>query len=185
MLTTLFAAAALPGCGNDRAEPPATSVRGGDAVERVEFPRFGARLEVPRSAELQPTPRPGVFRLYLGEPVISMFAYPRKEQIPRGGRELAAARRRLVKEVKKRDPDYELRNARLTEVAGARAVELVGDQTISRADLRTRSVHVYKRKAEYVIELLAPVEEFDRTNREVFEPLLRSLKLSGVVKARA
>ena len=178
----LLAAAALPACGNERAEPPTTHVRGADPVERVKFPRFGAELEVPKSAELQRTPRPGVFRLFLGEPLVSMFAYSRKEEIPRGRADLAAARRRLIKEVKKRDPDYELRSSRITELAGAKAVELVGDQTISRGLLRTRSVHVYKRRAEYVVELLGPVGEFDRTNREIFVPLLRSLKLSGVVK---
>ena len=179
----LLAAALLPACGNDRAEAPATHVTAADPVERVEFPRFGAELEVPRTAELQRTPRPGVFRLFLGEPLVSMFAYPRKEEIPRKRDDLMAARRRLIKEVKKRDPDYELRRSRLTELAGANAVELVGDQSISRGELRTRSVHVYKRKAEYVIELLAPVEEFERTNSEVFAPLLRSLKLTGVVKS--
>jgi hypothetical protein len=181
----LLIAAPLAACGNDRAEAPATHVTGEDAVERVEFPRYGAELEVPRSAELQRTPRPGVFRLFLGQPLVSMFAYPRKEQIPRKPGELRTARRRLVKEVRKRDPDYRLRRARVTEVAGANAIELLGDQTISRGELRTRSVHVYKRKAEYVVELLAPVEEFERTNSEVFEPLLRSLELSGMIKRRA
>ena len=185
LTSVLLAAVAAVGCGNEPSAPPATHVREGDPVERVRFPRFGASLEVPRSADLQRAARPGVFRLYLGEPVVSMFAYPRKEQIPRSRTELTAARRRLVKEVKRRDPDYELRSSRITELAGGRVVELLGDQVISRAELRTRSVHVYKRRAEYVIELLAPVEEFERTDREVFQPLLRSLKLSGVVKRRA
>ena len=36
---------------------------------------------------------------------------------------------------------------------GARAVELVGDQRLSKGRLRTRSLHVYKGKAEYVIEM--------------------------------
>lgn len=180
---TLLLALGLASCGNDPSEPPEIRVSGNDPVKRVRFPRFGVAVSVPRTAELQRRPRPGVFRLYLGEPLVSMFAYRRKEQIPRGGSQLRAARRRLIKQVKQRDPDFEVRSSSLTEIGGAKAVELVGNQVISGARLRTRSVHVYKRKSEYVIELLAPVRDFARTDRAVFEPLLRSLELSGDVKA--
>ena len=175
-------ALALASCGNERAEAPASRVAGNDPVKRVEFPRYGVQVSVPTTASVERTARPGVFRLFLGQPLISMFAYPREEQIPRERDDLKVARRRLLKEVKRRDPDYELISSRLTELGGARAIELLGDQRISRGQLRTRSVHVYKRDAEYVIELLAPLAEFDRTDREVFEPLLRSLELSGKVK---
>ena len=175
-------ALALASCGNERTEVPASRVVGNDPVKRVEFPRYGVQVAVPTTASVERTARPGVFKLLLGQPLISMFAYPRNEQIPRDRDALGVARRRLLKEVERRDPDYELVSSRLTELAGARAIELVGDQTISRGRLRTRSVHVYKRNAEYVIELLAPPAEFNRTDREVFEPLLRSLKLSGKVE---
>ena len=173
---------ALASCGNERAEVPATHVSGDDPIKRLDFPRYGVEVSVPESAAVQRTARPGVFRLFLGQPLVSMFAYRRKEQIPRDRGELRLARKRLIKEVERRDPDYELRSSGLTELGGAKAVELVGDQTVSRGRLRTRSIHVYKRKAEYVIELLAPIAQFQRTNREVFDPLLRSLKLSGIVE---
>jgi hypothetical protein len=179
----LLLALALVSCGNDRSSLRETRVSGNDPVERARFPRYGVSVEVPRTAGLQRRPRPGVFRVFLGEPFVSMFAYRRKEQIPRKDAELRDARRRLIKQVERRDPDFKLRGSRVTEVAGARAVELVGEQVISSARLRTRSVHVYKHKSEYVIELLAPPKEFARTDRALFEPLLRSLKLSGEVKA--
>ena len=178
----LLVAFALASCGNERGEVPAIRVGANDPVERQSFPRYGVRVSTPRTASIQQTEPPGVFRLFLGQPLVSMFAYRRKEQIPRNRGELRTARRRLIKEVERRDPDYSLRSSRLTELAGGKAIELVGDQTISRGRLRTRSVHVYKRRAEYVIELLAPPAHFERTNRDVFAPLLRSLKLSGVVK---
>jgi hypothetical protein len=181
---TLLCALALAGCGNERNEAPVTRIASGGPLDRLEFPRYGIVVEVPRSVTLQRPARPEVFRLLLGQPLISMFAYPRKERIPRRPRELAAARRRLIKQVEERDPDYELRSSRLTELAAGKAVELVGDQTISRGHLRTHSVHVYKGKAEYVIELLAPVSAFEQTDREVFRPLLSSLELSGKVKQR-
>jgi len=178
----LLPALALASCGNERAEAPASRVAGNDPVKPLKFPRYGVEVSVPTTASVQRTARPGVFRLFLGQPLVSMFAYRRKEEIPRRRKDLQVARRRLIKEVERRDPDYELGSSRLTELAGAKAIELVGDQTISRGRLRTRSVHVYKRDAEYVIELLAPPTEYERTSREVFEPLLDSLKLSGKVQ---
>jgi hypothetical protein len=182
VLPSLLCALALAACGYERAEAPEIRVASDAPLDRLEFPRYGVVVSVPRSLPLQRRPRPEVFRLYLGEPFASMFAYRRRERIPRRPAELAAARRRLIREVKERDPGFEVRTSRLTEVAGGKTVELIGDQTISRGRLRTRSVHVYKGNAEYVIELLAPVREFERSDREVFRPLLRSLRLSGEVK---
>jgi hypothetical protein len=173
---------ALPACGHERTEAPEIEVASNDPVDRHEFPRYGVVVSVPRSLPLQRRPRPEVFRVYLGQPFVSMFAYRRRERIPRRPGELAAARRRLIREVEERDPGFDLRRSRLTEVAGGKTVELVGDQTISRGQLRTRSVHVYKGGAEYVIELLAPVGEFARMDREVLRPLLASLRLSGEVR---
>ena len=178
----LAAALVLGGCGNEAAESPGLQVGPNAPVKRVSFPRQGVELTVPREVRVERRPRPGVFRLFLGEPFVSMFAYPRREQIPRRTDELKAARRRLVKEVERRGQAFELVSSSLTEVDGAKAIELVGDQTIMRGRLHTRSVHVYKRKAEYVIELLAPRRDYARVEREVFEPLLRSLRLSGEVE---
>ena len=183
LLAPLLAAALGPAaCGNEAADSPVVRIGADAPVKRVDFPRQGIELTVPKGAPLERRERPGVFRLFLGEPFISMFAYARKEQIPRKVGELKVARRRLIKEVEGRGHRFELRGSRLTEIDGAKAVELVGDQTIMRARLRTRSVHVYKRKAEYVIELLAPEADFARIEREVFDPMLRSLILSGEVK---
>ena len=182
LVPLLAVAVGAAGCGNDAAESPVVRIGADAPVKRVEFPRLGIELTVPKEAPLERRARPGVFRLFLGEPFISMFAYAREEQIPRKAGQLKAARRRLVKEVEGRGREFELRSSKLTEVDGAKAVELVGDQTIMRARLRTRSVHVYKRKAEYVIELLAPGRDFARIEREVFGPMLSSLSLSGEVK---
>ena len=180
--STLAAVFGFAGCGNEAAERPVVQIGPDAPVERVSFPRVGAKLTVPAGAPLERRRRPGVLRLSLGEPFISVFAYKRTEQIPRSPGELKAARRRLIGEVERRGRTFELRSSRLTEVAGAKAIELVGDQTILGGSLRTRSVHVYKRNAEYVFELLAPPRDFDRLERDVFDPLLRSLSLSGKLK---
>ena len=182
LATGLLLALALASCGNERSSAQPIRISADDPVKRVKFPRFGVSVAVPRTAELQRRPRPGIFRLFLGEPAVAMFGYRRKERIPRRERDLRAARRRLIRQVERRDPDFVLRSSQLGEVGGARSVELVGDQVIAGARLRTRSVHAYKGKAEYVVELLSPRTEFARTNRVVFRPLLRSLRLSGEVK---
>ncbi len=81
-----------------------------------------------------------------------------------------------------RDPDYRVRSAAVTEVAGAPAIEVDGEQVLSRRDLRTRSVHVFD----------GGVGVRDRGDRaagglrrsstsRVMDPLLDSLELEGEV----
>lgn len=48
--------------------------------------------------------------------------------------------------------------------------------------LRLRSLHVYKGRAEYVIELGAPLAEFRRLDRSTFPVIRRSLRVTGQVK---
>jgi hypothetical protein len=172
------------GCGNEAGTVPEVRVQPDTPRRTLEFPAAGMTVEIPRGgAMLARRNAPGVFRVSLGEPFISAFAYRRKERIPKRKGEVRAAKRRLEKLVEKRDPDFRLRSSRITEVDGAPAVELVGDQTLSRGRLRTRSVHVYKGRAEYVIELLAPVDEFERNETGALEPLLDSIELSGKIEA--
>ena len=95
--------------------------------------------------------------------------------------ELEGAKDRLVEAVKVRDPDYRVRSAAVTEVAGAPAIDVEGEQVLSRRDLRTRSVHVFTGGVEYVIEAIAPPEDYDLVERRVMDPLLDSLELEGEV----
>jgi hypothetical protein len=181
-ILAVLPALAVAACGSERAEPADPRPAAGEPTHRVDFPKAGLTLTVPKRAVLVERRYPGVARISMGQPLVATFAYAREEQIPRRKADLKAARRRLKKEVERRDPDFELRSASLTEVDGAKAIELVGDQTISRAKLRTRSLHVFKRKAEYVFELLVPVREFSRSDRLLFEPMLSSAQLTGKVK---
>ena len=126
-----------------------------------------------------------MFRAFVGDGFLAGFAYRRAEQLPRNRRELEAARRRLERAAKQRSPSYRLRSSRITRVAGARAIELVGDQKVSNGRLRTRSLHVYKGAAEYVFELGVPAEEFERLDSAIFPVLRDTLKVSGKVRRRA
>ena len=173
----------LGGCGKGRLPPPALEPEPAAKTKRLDYPAAGLSLELPRNVSVQRRKPPGVFRGGLGEAVISVFAYPRKEQLPRDDSELRKAMERLGKAAEERAPGYRLRAAGPTEVAGARALELVGDQTISRGLLRIHSLHVYEGRAEYVIELLAPRGDFHRFDREIFPTIERTLEVTGEVRS--
>ena len=181
-LTLTFAVVLLGGCGREKLSPPALEPEPAAATKQLDYPSAGLSLELPRNVSVRRSKPPGVFRGGLGEAVISAFAYPRREQLPRDESELRKAMERLGRAAEERAPRYRLRDAATTEVAGSRAVELVGDQTISSGRLRIHSLHVYKGRAEYVIELLAPRGAFARLDREIFPTIERTLEVSGEVR---
>lgn len=148
---------------------------------KLEYRRAGIELSVPRATDVRSRRAPQVFRATLDEAVVAAYAYRRREQLPRSGGELRAARRRLVREVRRREGAFRLLRAGTRRVAGARAVELVGDQTLSRRRYRTRSLHVFRGRGEYVLDMLAPVGQFRRLDRGLFAPLVRSLDRKSVV----
>ncbi len=173
----------LGGCGAEKIARPSLEPEPAARTKQLDYPAAGLSFELPRDVEVQRTKPPGVVRGRFGEAVISVFAYPRREQLPRDERELKQARERLGMAAEERAPGYRLRDARTTEVAGASAVELVGDQTISSGGLRIRSLHVYEGRAEYVIELLAPRADFARFDRAIFPTIERTLEVTGEVRA--
>jgi hypothetical protein len=175
-------AATLAACGAERAALPATTVGKDTPSKRYRFPSAGIAITLPTTTVAKRRKAPSVFRAPLGQAYIAAFAYRRAEQLPRDGRELEAARRRLVREIQRRDRRFKLARSRATRVAGALAVEVVGDQRIAHGTYRTRSVHVYKGRGEYVIDMLAPAGDYARVNSTFFVPALRSLQLSGEIQ---
>ncbi len=174
--------AALPGCGREQVSLADLKFQASPKTVRVSYPDVGMRFRLPDNMRLVESRPPGVFRGAAGDAFLSGFAYRRAEQLPRNGRELDAARRRLVAAAEKRSDSYRLRSARSTRVNGARAVELVGDQRLSKGRLRTRSLHVYEGKAEYVIEMGAQARDFAVLDRDVFGPIRQTLRVTGRVR---
>jgi hypothetical protein len=170
------------GCGAERQAPPDPDAALRSKLERRDFPDAGLSIALPRRIPIGPTEAPQVFRAGVGDWFLSAYAYRRSEQLPRGRAELVTARRRLIAEVRQRDPRWRLVRARLTSVDGAPAVELVGDQTLSRARVRTRSLHVYRGESEYVLELAAGLRRFPSLDRTTFRPIARSLRVTGVIE---
>jgi hypothetical protein len=177
----LIAACALAasGCGNERSKPiDIFTPRSPTGTKAARFAAVGMSFTAPANWELDRRRRPAVFVLTSGRGAVAGWVYRRREPLPRGRRELDQASERLVREAKDRDPRFALAKRRTLRVDGAPAIELVGEQSIRRRRLGTRSVHVFRGRTEYVVEVLAPPKDFARVDSEVMRPLLDSLRLT-------
>ncbi len=187
ILVAALVAGVLPlaGCSDSRPPVATGQLTPSSKARTYDFPRAGLKLDLPRNMQVNRLPRlPAVFRAGLAQPFVSAYAYRRSEQVPRNARELRAARRRLVRTTRGRDRGYRLERSRTAKVDGARAIELLGEQTLGRTRLRIRSVHVYRGGAEYVIEVAAPRRQFARFDAAVWPLISRTLDVSGRVARR-
>ncbi len=175
----LLLAAGLAGCGNARTQPPDVATPRAPAGKRtVRLAPAGIAFVAPRNwAPLAPE-TPQVGGIQSGTATLAIWRYPRSEPLPAGRAELRQARRRLVAEVRRRGPQVQIRSSRITQRAGAPAVELVARQPVAGVQRDVRSSHLFARGAEVVVDAYAPPAQFRRVDTTVFEPLLRSLRLS-------
>jgi hypothetical protein len=178
----LVLALAAAGCGAERGESVAFEVTEPGSFKTNRFADVGLSVSLPADGGVTKRDPPGVFRSSLGSAYVAVFAYRRKEPIPKNDGELRQAQRRLLRAIGERSDTWKLIRARRTRVDGARAIELLGDQTVSRGRLRGRSLHVYRGTGEYVIELEAPVGDFRAADERIFRQVLRSLKLDGRIR---
>ena len=177
----LLLALAPAGCGNERTPPPAVGAEPSEETKTLDYPGVGLSVDLPRDFIVERSKRPGVFRATFGSAAVSAFAYRRREELPGNEKELKKALERLEKATKERSSTFELTESRTLDVDGSRAIELLGGQTISQSRLRTRSLHVFEGKGEYVIEMLAPVRQFDRLDKQLFDLIRDSLEVTGKV----
>lgn len=147
----------------------------------MDFPGVGMSVAYPANWRLRRRTLPEVFELVSGPAVVAAWAYPREEPLPETDAELEGAKDRLIDAIEERDPGYELEQVAVTQVDGAPAVDVTGEQVLARRRLRTRSVHIFKGEVEYVIEALAPLGDFRLVDERVLTPLLDSLDLVGEV----
>jgi hypothetical protein len=176
----------LAACGEEPDDPPPVfDVKPPRGSTSVDFPRAGMSLEHPANWKLRRRDAPGAFELLSGEAIVAGWAYPREEPLPETDADLEAAKDRLVEAIEERDPDYRLGTVLVREVAGASAIDVSGEQVLSKRTLRTRSVHLFKGEVEYVIEAIAPPADFELVERRVLTPLLDSLELEGEVSEDA
>lgn len=173
----------LAGCGSrPLSAPDPQKVREPGRSVTLRDPRTGLRFRAPLNWVKRIRTNPGIFRIASGSADVSGWAYPRTEKLPETQQELEAARAGLIALAKQRNPTFQLASSRITKVQQWPAIELRGSQELLGRRVETRSVHVY-RAGEYVFEALAPADAFATADRQVLEPLLRSLKFRPLPNA--
>ena len=170
----------LAGCGNDRTTPPDLDTPVTPAGERsVRIQDARLRFTAPGNWQDLPAAPPRVGGVRSGRATVAVWRYPRVEPLPRTTAELRRVRDLLLERVRRRDPSFDERSARVLRRDGVPAIELVARQTIRGVPVSVRSTHLYYRRAEVVIDAYAPPAQFDRVDAGVFLPLLRSLRISA------
>lgn len=177
MLPALALAAA--GCGNERAQPSGLGQLG-EQVSLVNFVAPGGDVSFGRPSTWSVTggTLPKVAQISSGGAVATVYAYPRTD-LPADATAAEASRLRLVASLAERAPGFEVESSRVREVGGAAAVEIVGRGKVGGERVKSKSVHVYKGAAEYVIDAYARPKLFERAATEAFDPLLATIRLGG------
>lgn len=166
------------GCGNDRTEPPETQVPESPAGHRTdEYPEAGISFRAPANWTTIARQGSRLGGIQNKRATLAIWRYPRSEPLPRTAAELKEVEQLLIERVKRRDPTFTLESSTRLKRGGARAIELVGRQTVAGLPYQVRSSHVFFDNHEIVFDGFAPPEHFDRVDRTVFVPVLESLEL--------
>jgi hypothetical protein len=167
------------GCGNERSQPTGLS----DLAPQVSLVSFtGPSGDVsfgrPTSWSVVSGGLPQVAQISSGSAVASVYAYPRTD-LSVDGAAVEGLRQRLLGSLRQRAPSFDVESSRVTEVDGAPAVEIIGRGRIAGHPVRTKSIHVYKGAAEYVIDAYARPDLFRRARTEGFDPMIATISLGG------
>lgn len=160
--------------GSNAATPPVVG-----AMVPVVYPNAGIRFSAPEGWKTQPGEQPLVATVRQGESIVAVWRYPRTgEQLPVTHAALQRAKLALLDAIHRRDTTFALNRAKLLHVGPERAVQVLGAGDVSGARRTIRSTHVYAQGAEFVIDEYSPTIIFARVDREVFTPLLLSVKIT-------
>jgi hypothetical protein len=184
-LLVLTAAVVLTGCGNHRAAVPDTATPGPPlGTNAAIYPQAGLRFGAPAGWHVEPGQAPLVTTITTGRAAVAVWRYPRTEPLPATRRALEQARSALLAAAAARDPTFAPQASRATRVDGRGAVEVRGTETVEGARRAVRSTHVFAFGAEVVVDASAPPRDFARVDRQVFGPLVHSLRLGPPKAAR-
>ena len=167
------------GCGNERKQPTGFSQLG-EPLSLINFTAANGDVSFghPSTWSVLNGTAPKVAQIASGTAVASVFAYPRTD-LPQDRAGAEASRERLIASLKERDPSFDVEASRVRRVDGAVAVEIDGTGKIAGHRVRTKSVHVYKGAAEYVVDAYASPKAFKAADTEAFEPMLATLRVGG------
>ncbi len=170
---------ACGGCGNERAQPTGLKQLG-PQVSLVNFTVPGGDVSFghPSTWSVTVGTLPKLAQISSGSAVATVYAYPRTD-IPEDSAAAEAARGRLLASLHERAPSFEVGSSRVRDVGGSVAVEIIGRGRIAGHRVQTKSVHIYKGAAEYVIDAYARPRFFRRAETEAFNPLLATIRVGG------
>jgi hypothetical protein len=167
------------GCGFERTKAPEVGVASPPtSFQPLTFPAEGVSLSSPANWHVARGPKPLVTAIDSGRATVAVWRYERSEPLPTTPAEVQKRVPALLAQVRKRDPTAKLDPPQVGRYAGAPGVMLTGRQTIFGHPERLRSVHVFTQGAEVVFDAYAPPEQFPRVDRQVFMPVLGSLKIT-------
>jgi hypothetical protein len=168
------------GCGYSRTPVPSVVAPAGFNGES--FPRVGIDVFVPLGWTESVSALPLAATISSGPAVIALWRYRRYTPPPSDAVALDAARRALVSAARARDPALVLIRTKLTRIGRAPAVVLDAFERINGQRRRVRSLHIYVRGAEIVIDEYAPPSQFHAVDHEVFSPVIHAIRLRrGVI----
>ena len=172
------------GCGNERNRPSGLGQLG-EPISLVNFtsPTGDVSFGRPSTWSVLAGTLPKVAQISSGHAVATVFAYPRTD-LPQDTAGAEVSRRRLLASLRRRAPSFDVRESKVRKVDGAVAVEIEGSGRIAGHRVRTKSVHVYKGAAEYVIDAYAQPGVFRRAETEAFDPMLATMRLGGFPEGR-
>ena len=166
------------GCGRERIAPPDT-IRPATPSGVIEqpFPQAGVIFEAPTNWPFITGKAPLVATATSGSATVAVWRYLRSEPLPSDEAELASAQAALEDAARTRDGSFVVQEGRRLEIDGAPAVQLLGTESVAGQKRRVRSTHVYAKGAEIVLDAYTTEREFARVDREVFTPMVESLKV--------
>lgn len=180
LLPLLALCLVLAACGEDRtAAPDAASPLPPSRTVQASFPKAGLAFRAPRNWQRQPGSAPLVATVASGRATVALWRYPRQEPLPADRSALDSARKALVASVRARDPAARLSTSKLTRLQGHDAILLLGRERIAGQPRGLRSLHLFAAGSEYVVDAYADPPDFARLDREVFRPLILSLRISN------
>ena len=180
IIAVVALAAPSAGCGNERTPAPDTATPlapQGSAL--VRYPQAGVRFATPGRWDRAAGQAPLVATVSSGRATVAVWRFPRAEPLPSSAEDLRRARRTLLAAARARDPSFRSQRVTTRRVGDLPALEVRGTGTVEGQARAVRSLHVYGFDGEVVVDALAPPDQFGRVDREVFGPLLRSVRLSA------
>jgi hypothetical protein len=179
LLVVIAAAMFVAGCGNERVKAPDVATPGPPIGHvDVAYPKFGIEFVAPKGWHVTEGSGTLVTTVQTGQATAAIWRYPREEPLPATAAAMRRARKELIAAAKRRDKTFKVGTSRILRLRHNRAIQLVGRENIGGKRYRVRSTHIFAHAAEIVLDEYAPPQYFSRVDKEVFKPLLKSLRIS-------